>query len=206
MQNTTLNKTSKIDKRTPTYSISTTPIKRKSSIRLQSGFTLVELMVTIAISAILIGVALPSLGGYLAGMRANTEVREIQRLLLTTRSAAINSGANAELCPLADDDTCTDGSDWSGRIGIVTAADGFILEREGVEGNDELKFSGTTVIYGPTGMLQNGADSIFSYCPKNYEEYSRGVELSITGRSYASVDINSDGKDQDRDGTNITCN
>lgn len=189
------------------FSIALHPKSGDAAVKKQSGFTLIELMITIVISAILIGVALPNLSGFLAQMRANSEVREIQRLLLTARNTAINSDQNVEFCPLTDDNACTNGTDWSGRIGIVTESDEFILEREGVTGSDQLVFSGTTVIYGPTGKLVNAADSflLFRFCPKNYEDYSRGVEVSVTGRTYASVDINGDGKDQDRDGSNITC-
>jgi type IV fimbrial biogenesis protein FimT/type IV fimbrial biogenesis protein FimU len=168
------------------------------------GFTLIEIMVAIAIAGIAITIAIPSLNSFILSIRVDNEVSEIQRLLMTTRNAAINSGAKASLCPLAADDTCAVNNNWAGRIGVVTS-DGLIKEREAIKPGDLLQFPFNQVIYAPSGQLNNNNVGNFTYCPQGNNEYSRAVILSLSGRTYLSSDISGDGRDQDRDNNNINC-
>jgi len=169
------------------------------------GFTLIEVMVTIAIAGIALTIAIPGLNSFTLQMRVDNEVSEIQRLLMTTRNAAINSGVRASLCPLAADNTCTvDNNNWAGRIGVVTS-DGLIKEREAISSGDKLQFASNEVIYLPSGQLANNSIGNFNYCPQGKNEYSRAVTLSLSGRTYLSTDINGDGRDQDRDERTIAC-
>jgi len=179
-------------------------VKVKESTKLSKGFTLVELMVTVAVAGILTMIALPSLNDFLVRMRVDNEVIEIQRLLLTARNAAINSGQNAQLCPLAADDTCQITTNWTGRIGVI-GADGLIKQKAAINAGDQLEFAFTNITYNAAGQLTNNNFGIFSYCPKGYSDYSRGVEVTLSGRSSLSADNNGDGTDQDRAGTKVSC-
>jgi len=182
-------------------------VKVKQRNTVAKGFTLVELMVTIAVAGILVALAIPSLSSFIIKMRVDNEVREIQRLLLTARNVAINSGQNASLCPLAVNDTCQNTTNWTGRIGVV-GADGLVREKSPIKVGDNLIFAFTNVTYNPVGQLGffNGNSSTFSYCPANNRDYSRGVTVTISGRSSLSTDNNNDGKDQDRQNNNISIN
>jgi prepilin-type N-terminal cleavage/methylation domain-containing protein len=177
------------------------------SIRRKQGFTLVELMVSIAVVAILSAIALPSMSDFLVRMRVDNEIIEVQRLLLTARNAAINSGQNSQLCPLKANDTCDLTTNWTGRIGVVSA-DGLIKEKSPIKAGDSLIFAFSNVTYNPAGQLGffNGNSSTFSYCPKGHPDYSRAVVVTISGRSSLSADNNGDGKDQDRQNNNISSN
>ncbi|OUR75040.1 hypothetical protein A9Q75_18725 [Colwellia psychrerythraea] len=168
------------------------------------GFSLIELMITIAVAAIIMVIAVPNLSSFTTQMRVDNEISELQRLLLTTRNTAINSGQNATLCPLQADDSCQNTIDWTGRIGIVSI-DGLIKEREAIQAGDKLEFNFNSVTYSPSGQLSNNNIGTFSYCPKGFSDFSRGIDLSLAGRAYLSSDINGDGKDQDRNNNNIVC-
>lgn len=195
-----------LDSEQSEFKLSHKPVKYKHLTK-GAGFSLIELMVTIAIASIAITIAVPSLSSFIMQMRVDNEVTELQRLLLTTRNAAINSGQNATLCPLKSDDTCQNTTVWTGRIGVVSI-DGLIKEREPIQTGDSLGFSLNSVTYSPNGQLgtANNGLLIFSYCPSGNANYCRGVGLSLAGRTYLSSDINGDGKDQDRNGNNITPN
>ncbi len=170
--------------------------------RLNIGFSLIELMVTIAIAGIAVTIAIPSLSSFTLKMRVDNEVSEIQRLLMTTRNAAINSGVQATLCPLAADNTCQNNNNWAGRIGVVTS-DGLIKEREAINQGDILQFAFNQVVYAPSGQLANNNIGTWSYCPQPNDEFCRAVILGLSRRTYLSADLNGDGRDQDRNGVII---
>src|SRR5437660_1607404 len=65
------------------------------------GFTLVELMVTVAIAALLSAVAVPSFSGLIASQRAKTYASVLYATLAKTRSQAITLNGNVTLNPAA---------------------------------------------------------------------------------------------------------
>lgn len=96
-----------------------------------TGFTLTELMVAVAIVAVLVAVATPSLRDLLANERASSTANDLLAALQQARSEAVRYSRPAELCPLDPDPgkppTC--GNDWS--QGWIVRVD-----RDGVGGPD----------------------------------------------------------------------
>jgi type IV fimbrial biogenesis protein FimT/type IV fimbrial biogenesis protein FimU len=185
----------------------------------KQGFTLIELMVAIAVVSILSAIALPSMNDFLVRMRVDNEISEMQRLLLTARNMAINTGKNTTVCPLSSG-VCT--SNWQNEVSVFTndvnslangnafaANDELVKVREAIRSGDKLQFANaansiTSVIYTPSGRLITAQGS-FSYCPKGDADRSRGIDISISGRSYTSSDTDSDDKDENRTGNEIVC-
>ncbi len=170
------------------------------------GFSLIEVLVAIFIAGIALTIAVPNLSTFTVRMRVDNEVYQIQRLLMTTRNAAINSGVQARLCPLAPDNTCANNNNWSGRIGVFTD-DQLIKEREAIKQGDLLQFAFNQVIYAPSGQLAINNSGNFSYCPQGRPDFARAIILSLSGRTFLSQDTNGDGLDQDRQNVsiNIVC-
>lgn len=79
----------------------------KSSER---GFTLVELMVTVAILAIIAGIAAPSFINLIRKNRVTSAGNELVALLQVARSGAISNRATATVCPSTDGATCAAGA------------------------------------------------------------------------------------------------
>jgi len=182
------------------------------------GFTLIELIVAIAVVAILSAIALPSMSNFLVKMRVDNEISEMQRLLLTARNMAINTGKNTTVCPLSSGSCSTDSTSWQGEISVFTnsdnslatnntyaAPDELVKVKSAIKSGDKLQFANTSVIYAPSGRLITALGK-FSYCPKGEADRSRGIDVSLSGRSYTSSDTDNDGKDEDRNGDEITCN
>ena len=61
------------------------------------GFTLIELMVTIAIAAILLGVAIPNFSTVISGNRLTTQTNELAAALNLARSEAIKRGIQVSI-------------------------------------------------------------------------------------------------------------
>lgn len=204
------------------YTSKTTVYNSKVITKDQHGFTLIELLVTIAIAGFLLAIAIPSLNNFIVKMRVDNQISELNRLVLTTRNTAINTEQNVTLCPLGENNSCT--NNWGNELSIFIDldADGvyeptppvippvpnesIIKVKSTATAGDSITYaSQNRITFAPTGGLSTIA-STFIYCPASDNTLARAVILSLSGRTYVSTDMNGDGKDQDRDKSNIVCN
>jgi len=72
---------------------------RLCSTARQTGFTIVELMVTIAIAGILLAIALPNLRSFILSNRLSTDVNGFVGLINYARSEAIVRNQDVVICP-----------------------------------------------------------------------------------------------------------
>lgn len=79
--------------------------------RRTSGFTLVELMITVAVLAILVAIGFPSFQSVLRSNRVATGTNELIASLALARSEAIRNTVSSGVCPSANGTSCSD--DWS---------------------------------------------------------------------------------------------
>lgn len=91
----------------------------------QKGFTLVELIITVTVAIILLGVAVPNVMGTLRANRLSTTMNSIVQALQLARSQAIRSGG-ATVCASKDGLSCLGSADWTGGW-IVLDRNGKVL-------------------------------------------------------------------------------
>jgi len=125
------------------------------------GFTLIELMITLAVAAVLLAVGVPSFNQMIIANRLATQANEIVGAVTLARSEAIKRNASITLCRADGDDEdaeCVDGAgDWENWI-VVNAA-GTILQR-GVVNTYGGTFVVTStlgtdqVVFGPDGLAR----------------------------------------------------
>lgn len=133
------------------------------SLHRQNGFTLIELMVTIAVMAIVAAIAFPSFQSTIRSNRVASTNNEILGLLNLARSEAIRSNRGGGVCGSSDGVSC-DGS-WSG--GMLAYADvngdGALSSGETVlrfvGGNPKLKITGPSAVVAFDGRGRRRASS-----------------------------------------------
>jgi prepilin-type N-terminal cleavage/methylation domain-containing protein len=180
----------------------------------KNGFTLFEIMVGLAIVGILAAIGLPNLSNFTTKLRVDNEISDLNRLILTARNTAINSGQNVTICPLSSSLVCT--SNWQNKISVFiddninktyeTAVNERLIKvKSSITTNDKLQFAADSLTFTPDGRLLANGGNTFKYCPKGHTDLSRGIIVSSSGRSYKTSDTDNDGKDEDRSNNEITC-
>ena len=78
-----------------------------------TGFSLYELLVTVAVTAVVLSVGVPSLGILVARNRQQVEINALFHAIYAARKESITKRRVVSLCPSTDGATCRPGLDWS---------------------------------------------------------------------------------------------
>lgn len=87
----------------------------------RNGFTLVELLVALAVAAVLLGVGVPSFAEVVRGARLSTQYNAVVAALYLARSEAVKSSEFVTVCARASDTACGGVDDWEN--GWITFVD-----------------------------------------------------------------------------------
>ena len=162
-------------------------------IAANKGFSLLELMITLSVAAILASVAAPAYQSTMTQSRLTAQANELMTSLYYARSEAVKRGMRVTICTSNDAATCTNGSGWEN--GWLIFSDGGVAGS--VDGADEVlrvfpALPGSTLggghnfnnwlSYQPSGRSQgsNGlSNGTFSLCNHNQ---ARTITLNNAGR------------------------
>lgn len=137
------------------------------------GFTLIELMVTLSVAAILIAVAVPSFGSLLSSNRISSSVSAFNQTLNLARSEAVRRGTVVSVCRSNDQMTCTD-TPWDrGWLVWVDSNGNRVLDN--AEVTIRVQGALSTVI----SMVQAPATIPFSYNPNGFLNIAPGNAITF---------------------------
>lgn len=149
------------------------------------AFTLVELLIAIAILAVLMGVAIPAYNEMTLGSKLRSQANDLVAGVVLARSEAIKRNRVVTLCASNDGATCS-GSWVDGWV--VLASDGALIKSRGAASSGFLiKSAESAFVFSPTGVgvTPAPADPTFVICraTPTVGGQEREVTLSVTGRS-----------------------
>jgi type IV fimbrial biogenesis protein FimT len=135
------------------------------------GFTLTELMIVVAVFAVLVMAALPSYNQFVRNQRVKTASFEVFSSLVLARSEAITRNAPVTMAPVS--------GNWANGW-TVTAASGTVLRQQ--EALAAVTVSGpASVIYNGSGRLGSAAGS-FELNATGTGITVRCITLDLSGR------------------------
>lgn len=157
----------------------------RSRRRSASGFTLIELMVTLAVLGILAAVGVPAMQALINANRLAGATGELTSALQLARSEAVRRGARVNVCRSADGSTCNNGStDWSSWIVVgpdVESGNTEVMRNETVAAPASLTGPAQPIEFRPSGLI--GAEATLRVCipTSNPQENVRVVTVLVSG-------------------------
>lgn len=157
------------------------------------GFTLVEFLVTMAIAALLMFVAVPGFYGVIQNNKIVTMTNKASATFNFARSEAIRLGANVSVCPAASAalNSCGSSSNWANGWIVFTDADGnnaidsandILKVNEALPVGTSVTASGNRVTYDSSGFLSSSAFTMNVVASSCYGKNGRVISISSSGR------------------------
>jgi type IV fimbrial biogenesis protein FimT len=147
-----------------------------------AGLTLVELMVTVSISAILLTLAVPSFEETMRNNRLTTQSNDLVTSFNLARAEAIKRRATVSVCASSDQASCGPSASWQNGWIVRDDTNGAIIRAfPGMKGATSVTANTARVRYGQTGFLVDGATVSLTLCA-GAGKPGRRIDIIATGR------------------------
>ncbi len=161
----------------------------------QKGFTLIELMTTLGIGAVLVSMAVPGMQTVAMNSKQRSGVNDLISAMHLARNTAITTNARVTLCASSNGTACESVA-WND--GWIVFAD--LDSDQTVDGNEVVLRSGTEasgldissaqfsrfLMYRPSGRVMNASTTTnvgeFTICDGRGTDHLRIVAIDLSGR------------------------
>lgn len=164
-------------------------------MRRDSGFTLIELMVGIALVGLLLSMAVPALDVFVLNARQTGAINDFVSSMHVARSTAITTNQRVTVCASADGENCN-GASWEDGWIVFTdldsdqsvdAGDRMLTTSAGIRGvSINSGEFGDFLMYRPNGRVMNasvnGNSGQFTVCDSRGAERAKVLIVDLSGR------------------------
>jgi type IV fimbrial biogenesis protein FimT len=160
------------------------------------GFTIIELLVTIAIAGVVMGLAVPSFSTAIKNNRITSQVNSMVTSLNVARSEAVKRGARVNLCKSNDGANCVTTGDWDqgwiiyvdqNKNNLFDAAEAPPLKIQAEASGDITILGKSAIISNRAGYSSDGSAVIggtITVCDsRSGEAVGKNVVISAAGRT-----------------------
>lgn len=196
----------------------------------EKGITLLELLITMAVLAIVLAMGSPVLESSVRRAAIDSQVNQLQTTVNFARARAVARNGNVSICRSSDGAVCaTTGSsgDWTigwivftdaGTAGVVDGSDSVLRVQNQVAKRTSILFQDVGAVITARNFIQfdrlgapadvsGGAQqSVFSVCDDSANAFqAKGVFINALGRPARTRDLDGNGIEEWQLGSDISC-
>tara|TARA_R110002167_G_scaffold243833_11_gene449272 strand:+ start:358 stop:948 length:591 start_codon:yes stop_codon:yes gene_type:complete len=186
----------------------------KSALHFHRGFTLLEMLIVLTITAILMALGSPSFYALSAQSKSKSTIQKLSGLVRLARNSAVNHQTPIVLCPSKNGLAC--GKSWQEGVLIfedqnndkqLSKTETLVHFQSPLIESGSIQWSAlhNYLSFSGEGLSGNSAGS-FVYCPEdNNPKYANSLIISFSGKIRRAGDDNHDGIRESGNSKNIVC-
>lgn len=166
----------------------------------QTGLTLIELMIVLAIAGILLLIAVPQMSSLVRANELRGELTQFHSAVAYTRSEAVTRSSQVTICSSSNGTSCLANTDWStgwlvfsdensdGRLTIADCSPSIdcVLRSYNANANVSITGSAAWIAFDENGAQVGGNASTFGFCGGNAESsadvlHSKTISIGPSG-------------------------
>ena len=164
-------------------------------MRKDKGFTLIELMIAVALTGLLLSMAVPALDLFVSNARQTGAINDFVSTIHQARSTAVTTNTRVTICPSASGNDCESVAWSAGWIAFsdpdsdrdVDSGETIIATSGEVDGlTIQSSEFATYVTYRPNGRVANasinGSAGAFTVCDDRGADRARVMLIDLSGR------------------------
>ena len=167
----------------------------RSKLGRAPGYTMIEMLMTMAIAAILLSLAIPSFRYVTNSNRIASELNGLLGDLQLARAEAIKEGRTVTVCQSSDGATCTNSTSWQGgwivfsdptNVGVYDAGEVYIRKQKPFSGTDTFLASNNVAVIsfnreGYAVGMANGT-LVTLHDSTNNSAWTRCLSINLSGQ------------------------
>lgn len=154
------------------------PVPRGIANRVAAGFTVIELMIALAIMSILIGIATPAFNAMVASQRVKTAAADLHTSLLQARAEAVKRNQRVLIRPASGEDW---NAGWLIPAPATPTSDTNPLFRHQIASGVEITSAADEIEFRPNGRAS--AAATFEIVSSVDSSKTRCVDIGLDGRA-----------------------